>query len=75
MAKAVDARVEEIRRTLPPDLVLTTVYDRSTLVDHTIETVQHNLLFGALLVTLVLFALLGNIRAAMITALTIPFTL
>lgn len=75
VAKAVDARVEEIRRTLPPDLVLTTVYDRSTLVDHTIQTVQHNLLFGALLVTLVLFALLGNIRAAMITALTIPFTL
>jgi cobalt-zinc-cadmium resistance protein CzcA len=75
VAQAVDARVEEIRRTLPPDLVLTTVYDRSTLVDHTIETVQHNLLFGALLVTLVLFALLGNIRAAMITALTIPFTL
>jgi cobalt-zinc-cadmium resistance protein CzcA len=75
VAKAIDARIEEIRRTLPPDLVLTTVYDRSTLVDHTIQTVQHNLLFGALLVTLVLFALLGNIRAALITALTIPFTL
>ncbi|WP_141731605.1 efflux RND transporter permease subunit [Oligoflexus tunisiensis] len=75
VAKAIDARIEEIRRTLPPDLVLATVYDRSELVDHTIQTVQHNLLFGALLVTLVLFALLGNMRAALITALTIPFTL
>jgi cobalt-zinc-cadmium resistance protein CzcA len=75
VAKAIDARVEEIRRTLPEELVLTTVYDRSELVDHTIRTVQHNLSFGALLVTLVLFVLLGNIRAALITAFTIPLTL
>lgn len=75
VAERVDARIQEISRTLPPDIILRTVYDRSTLVDETLSTVERNLLFGAVLVVIVLFALLGNARAALITALTIPLTL
>jgi cobalt-zinc-cadmium resistance protein CzcA len=75
VAKRVDLKVKEIQKSLPPEFVLTTVYDRSELVDHTLGTVEHNLVFGALLVTMVLFVLLGNIRAALITAITIPLTL
>lgn len=75
VAQLVDARIEEIRATLPPELALYTVYDRAQLVDETLGTVEHNLLFGAVLVIIVLFALLGNARAAIITAITIPLTL
>ena len=75
VSKLVDTRIEEIAGTLPPELTLKTVYDRSELVDETLGTVEHNLLFGALLVILVLFGLLGNARAAIITAITIPLTL
>lgn len=74
-AKAVDARIREIAETLPPEFLLKTVYDRSILVDETLQTVEHNLAFGAALVILVLFLLLGNFRAALITAITIPLTL
>jgi cobalt-zinc-cadmium resistance protein CzcA len=75
VAKLVDARIKEISTTLPPEFTLRTVYDRSELVDDTLGTVEHNLLFGAALVIVVLFGLLGNARAAIITALTIPLTL
>lgn len=75
VAKLVDARIIEIGKTLPAEFMLQTVYDRSELVDDTLGTVEHNLLFGAALVIVILFALLGNARAAIITALTIPLTL
>jgi cobalt-zinc-cadmium resistance protein CzcA len=69
------ARLEEINKTLPEGLVARTVYDRTTLVDKTITTVQTNLVEGALLVVVVLFLLLGNLRAALVTALVIPLSM
>jgi cobalt-zinc-cadmium resistance protein CzcA len=69
------ARLEEINKTLPEGLIARTVYDRTTLVDKTITTVQTNLVEGALLVVVVLFLLLGNLRAALVTALVIPLSM
>ena len=70
-----DEKINEIRKTLPEGVFIKTVYNRSDLVNATLGTVEHNLLFGAGLVVLVLLLLLGNIRAAIVTALTIPFAL
>lgn len=75
VATRVDEKVKVIRASLPPGVVLTTVYDRSQLVNATLATVEHNLVLGAALVIVILFVLLGNIRAAVITALTIPLSL
>ena len=75
VAAAVDARLNQIRRTLPPGIEIQTVLNRTKLVDATIETVATNLGEGALLVILVLFTLLGNFRAAFITALVIPLAM
>ena len=72
VAAAVDARMKEIARTLPPGIAVQTVLDRSMLVDATIRTVAKNLLEGAALVIAVLLLLLGNLRAALIAALVIP---
>ena len=74
VARAVAQRLEEVRKSLPPGVKLTTLYDRSALVDATISTVEENLLFGAILVIASLFWLLGNIRAAIIAALIIPLS-
>ncbi len=74
VARAVDERMVEVRRTLPPGILAKTVLDRSKLVNATIATVEKNLLEGALLVIVVLFLLLGNVRAALITALAIPLS-
>ncbi|MBS7670959.1 efflux RND transporter permease subunit [Croceicoccus gelatinilyticus] len=71
---AVAERIEEVNRSLPGGVVANTVYDRSKLVEATIGTVEKNLAEGALLVIVVLFALLGNIRAALITAAVIPLS-
>ncbi len=71
----VAARMAEINTTLPEGVVAKTVYDRTTLVDATIETVQHNLLLGAFLVIAILFWFLGNVRAAIITACAIPLSM
>jgi cobalt-zinc-cadmium resistance protein CzcA len=60
---------------LPEGVIANTVYDRTTLVDATINTVKKNLLEGALLVIAVLFAFLGHLRAALITALVIPLAM
>ena len=68
-------RLEEVRASLPEGIVAEIVYNRSSLVDATIATVEKNLLEGALLVIAVLFLLLGNIRAAIITALVIPISM
>jgi len=75
VAKRVAARLEEVNRSLPPGVLARTVYDRTQLVDRTIDTVQKNLLEGALLVIVVLFLLLGNARAALLTALVIPLSM
>ncbi len=75
VAAAVDARLKEIAHSLPPDVVVRPVLDRTRLVDATIKTVATNLAEGALLVIAVLFALLGNIRAALIAAAVIPVTM
>ena len=72
VAAAVDARMDQIRRALPPGIVVQTVLDRTRLVEATIRTVGRNLAEGAALVIVVLFLLLGNIRAALIAALVIP---
>ena len=72
---AVDAKMQAIKRTLPPDIQVDTVLNRTLLVDATVRTVTVNLAEGALLVVLVLFLLLGNFRAALITALVIPFSM
>ena len=68
-------RLEEVRDSLPAGVEADIVYNRSSLVDATIATVEKNLLEGALLVIAVLFLLLGNIRAAIITALVIPISM
>ena len=74
MAQAAGERLEEVRETLPPGIEAVTVLDRSALVNSTIGTVARNLTEGALLVIVVLFLLLGNLRAASITALMIPIS-
>jgi cobalt-zinc-cadmium resistance protein CzcA len=68
-------RLTEVQKSLPPGVVTNPVYDRTVLVDRTIATVSKNLLEGALLVIVVLFVLLGNIRAALITAAVIPLAM
>ncbi len=75
VAARVATRLATIGRSLPPGIVTTTIYDRTSLVDRTIATVKTNLLEGALLVVVVLFALLGNIRAAFITTAVIPLAM
>jgi len=75
VSQRVAERMAEINTTLPDGVRAKTVYDRSTLVDDTIATVRHNLTLGALLVIVVLFFFLGNIRAALITACVIPLSM
>ena len=75
VARAVADRLEQVNQSLPEGIVAEAVYDRTTLVDKTLKTVQKNLFEGALLVIVVLFLLLGNIRAALITALVIPLSM
>jgi heavy metal efflux system protein len=75
VSSAVDTRLRAIAPALPPGIEVTTVLDRTQLVDATIGTVARNLTEGALLVIAVLFLLLGNIRAALITALVIPLSM
>lgn len=69
------ARLKEIKKSLPAGISLEVVYNRTTLVEKAINTVQKNLIEGALLVIAVLFLLLGNIRAALITAAVIPLAM
>ena len=75
VANRVSQRVKEINQVLPPGVVATTVYNRTNLVDSTIGTVRQNLFEGALLVVVVLLALLGNVRAALIVAAIIPLAM
>jgi cobalt-zinc-cadmium resistance protein CzcA len=75
VSHALAAKLLEVNRTLPAGVVAETVYDRTTLVDKTIGTVQKNLVEGAILVVAVLLLLLGNVRAALLTALVIPLSM
>lgn len=75
VAKRVAARLQDIAKSLPEGVVTRTVYDRTNLVEATIRTVQNNLLEGAALVVAVLFLILGNIRAALVTACVIPLSM
>lgn len=75
VSKAAAAKLDEINRNLPEGIVATPVYNRTTLVDKTIQTVASNLTEGAILVIVVLFLFLGNLRAALITALVIPLSM
>jgi cobalt-zinc-cadmium resistance protein CzcA len=75
VAKAVGERLIEINRSLPEGISASPVYDRTKLVDRTLSTVRRNLTEGALLVVVILFLLLGNLRAAFLTALVIPFAM
>ena len=75
VSAAVDSKLRAVAPTLPPGIEVTTVLDRTQLVDATIGTVAKNLGEGALLVIAVLLLLLGNFRAALITALVIPLSM
>ncbi|VWD30441.1 efflux RND transporter permease subunit [Burkholderia contaminans] len=75
VAKAVAAKMEDVNRTLPAGVKAIPVYDRTVLVEKAVATVKKNLLEGAILVIAVLFLFLGNMRAALITALVIPLSM
>src|SRR5690349_19366701 len=75
VANSVAAKLNEIARSLPDGVIARTVYDRTDLVDATIRTVRKNLIEGALLVIAVLFFILGNIRAAIVTACVVPLAM
>jgi len=75
VARATAERLEAVAATLPPGVHAEPVYDRTALVDRTIATVRTNLAEGALLVIAVLFLMLGNLRAALITAAVIPIVM
>ncbi|MFS2213188.1 efflux RND transporter permease subunit [Telluria sp. Tellsp104] len=68
-------KLDEVNRSLPPGVQALPVYDRAVLVNKAIGTVRNNLVEGALLVIAILFAFLGNLRAALVTALVIPLTM
>ncbi|MCH4582131.1 MAG: CusA/CzcA family heavy metal efflux RND transporter [Achromobacter xylosoxidans] len=75
VSQAVSARIDAVNKTLPPGIKAVTVYDRSNLIDKAIATVKKNLVEGATLVIVILFLFLGNIRAALITAMVIPLSM
>ncbi len=75
VAQAVDQKLQQVQNSLPAGVRVVSVYNRSDLVDRAIATVQKNLLEGALLVIVILFLFLGNLRAALITALVIPIAM
>jgi len=74
VAKRVGERLKQIAPSLPPEVMIRPALDRTQLVEATIRTVEHNLALGAALVIAVLFFALGNVRAAIITALVIPLS-
>lgn len=75
VAQAASERLKQVQASLPAGVIAQPLYDRTELVDRTIGTVEKNLVEGAILVIVVLFLLLGNIRAALITAAVIPFSM
>lgn len=72
---ALKAQLAEVQKTLPPDVRVEVLYDRTELVEKVIHTVRNNLLAGALLVIAVLFGFLGNLRAGLVVATAIPLSM
>lgn len=75
VARRVGDKMEEVNKSLPKGIIARTVRDRTRLVDATLRTVRNNLFEGAVLVVVVLFALVGNFRAALLVSLTIPLSM
>ena len=75
VVRRVRERVEEINRSLPEGVVLTPYYDQTELVEGTLDTIRENLLYGGFLVIAILLLFLGNVRAALVVAATIPLSL
>lgn len=75
VSQRVEAKLDDIKNNLPEWVELKILYNRSNMVNATLDTVEHNLLMGAGLVTLFLLLLVGNLRAAIITSLMIPISL
>ena len=75
VARAVEQKLEDVQSSLPDGVVAETLYSRSYLVEETISTVRENLVAGALLVIVILFAMLGNWRGAFVTAAVIPIAM
>jgi cobalt-zinc-cadmium resistance protein CzcA len=75
VVEAAKGRLAEIEKTLPPGVSVEIIYDRAALIGRTLDTVLHNLFAGGILVIVVLFLLLGNIRAGLIVALAIPLSM
>ena len=75
VAQRVAEKLKQIERSLPEGVSIRAIYDRTHLIDATISTVEKNLVEGALLVIVVLFLILGNLKAAFATALVIPLSM
>lgn len=75
VSRDVAIKLGEVQTSLPEGIVVEAVYDRTSLVDKAVATVTKNLVEGALLVIVILFLLLGNLRAALITAAVIPLSM
>ena len=75
VTRGLKVQLAEVQKTLPKDVRLEVLYDRTELVDNVIRTVEHNLFAGALLVIAILFAFLGNIRAGLVVAASIPLSM
>jgi cobalt-zinc-cadmium resistance protein CzcA len=75
VAQAVNEKMQDVEKSLPPGFFIRTLYDRTNLVNATLTTVRNNLVEGALLVIIILFLFLGNLRAALITAMVIPLSM
>ena len=75
VSAAVSAKLAEVNKSLPPGIRAKVVLDRTTLVDATIATVKKNLIEGAIFVIVILFLMLGNVKAALITATAIPISM
>jgi cobalt-zinc-cadmium resistance protein CzcA len=75
VSKRMKVKLDEVKKTLPPDVEVRTVYDRTELVDQVLDTVRKNLFEGGILVVAVLFIFLGRLRAGLIVALAIPISM
>ncbi len=75
VARLLEDRLDEIKASLPPDIEVKPVYVRTDLVDQVLDTVKHNLIYGAALVISILFLFLGNLRAGLIVASAIPLSM
>ncbi len=73
--KALNAKIEEVRKELPEGMKIHILYDRSSLINYTLDTVSHTLMEGITIVVIILIFFLGSFRSAIVVALTIPISL